>query len=716
MKKTLLSFLTFITLLSVKAQQGYHIQLSSSNSVYFHKSDSMYMSVSVGSATNAYMALIDPTTKSWKYINSNHFPTTGIPVMKDKNNGLTYTSGGGSVCVTTDGWQTVTAVANGLKYINKSPAGYYGFYNATSSSYTLCSSTNGLTWNNVQPANTILAARNVGNKIFALGGSSQSYVSMDGGLTYTNVANTGTFTGTFVDFYMPSIDTFIVFMNDKICRSYDAGVTWTNTALPMLINKVAVKNKNEFAVTLTTGPATFSFTTNGGATWSVNATPLPSNMVGVLMYYNNYYYVTPSCRTNDLGTTWDQFLPDAFTYRSYSIDFNGSKGLLGVQNGRYSYSTDKGTTFKTFTNTISSNQDIMAAKVLSNGNFLAGDRKGQVFTSSNNGQSWTQKNTESFSPNSVRFLTSANENTIVLTRVGVPVVSNDAGATFSVVVYSVNGGSHLQALKPNGQMMDIRDINGWEMRTFDINGTTSVIATYSSTGNEGINAFYMADNNVGYIMTLDNTNKINKFYRTNDGGLTFTAKTDIAQVTAGASAYATSGLYGTPFIHCFGVDTVIIAANYANYYHITYNGGTTWNVVTPSFVPGVANYGNYIYRMNFFTSNSYIGITGDTFGPKGLYMNTSGSSAAVGIKELNFENKKDKLTMFPNPSANSHLISLLNLEEEVQVSIFNMNGQFIRSEVTNSGTFSIEGLTAGMYIVTVKEKNKAPRTAKLIVQ
>ncbi|MEO6304951.1 MAG: T9SS type A sorting domain-containing protein [Bacteroidia bacterium] len=715
MKKTLLTLIAFIALLNIQAQVGYHIQspIGNGSDMFVLNKDSIY--TSVGVTNNAHMMLVNPTTKEWKYVNSANLPFYGTPVMKDKNNGILRLPTSNSVQVTTDGWQTVTGSNATLKYVNKSTAGYYGMNNASSSSYSLYFSLNGTTWNFSQAAGTIMSLKSYGNKVYGLGGASSSYISMDGGVTYTSVANTGTFTGTFIEFYMASVDTFIVFMDNKICKSNDGGLTWTNTPVLFTIGSVAIKNKNEFAIEAAPGTATFSYTTNGGSTWTGCITNQPTGASGKLTYIDNYYYMYPSFRTNDYGATWDHFLPDMAGY-AYSVDFNGNKGLLGLATGKYSYSLDKGRSFKHFTNTIAGNQDIMAAKVLSNGTFLAGDRKGQIFTSSDNGQTWVNKNTSGSTLNSVRFLMSANENTIALTRAGLPMVSVDAGATFSMVTYGVSGGTHYQAIKPNGQLMDARDINGFEMRTFDFSGATNVISTYSSTGSEALGGFYMVDNNIGYVLTRDNTNKINKIYKTTDGGSTFTPKTDIAQVVAGSSAYInTPFVSGIPMFHSFGVDTIILTANFNNYYHISVDGATTWSTITTPF--NNTTYGINIYRMNFFTSNSYIASTGDAFSPKGLYIKAQGGgAAAVGIKELNFDGKKEALLLFPNPSTSNNLISFLNLEEEVQVTIFNMNGQLIKQETTNSGSFSVEDLSTGLYIVRVCDKNKNSRTAKLIIQ
>ncbi|MBL7910897.1 MAG: T9SS type A sorting domain-containing protein [Bacteroidia bacterium] len=717
MKKNILFIIAFILTVNLRAQVGYHIQLASGTMGVLNN-DSIY--ISSGVTDSATVMFANPNTKEWQRLNTNYLPNYGTPIIKDKNNGLLHIAGSGSIQVTSDGWQTVTTSTASLAYVNKCPANYYGHYNVGSNT-KLVYSTNGSNWTNATMPGflTILAARNYGNKIVALPGtvSSLIYISTDGGHTYTTAPNTTTFTGTFVDFYMASADTFLVFMDNKICKSYNSGATWTNTPIPGgSVSRVAFKNKNEFAIQ-TSSPQTFSYTTDGGITWQANINQPPVLGVGNLLYLNNYYYIYPWYRTNDLGATWDHFFPN-MAGTAYSVDFNGNKGLLGLKSGKYSYSLDKGRSFKHFTNTISSNEDIMAAKVLSNGNFLAGDRKGQIYMSTDNGQTWVNKNTSGINLNSVRFLMSANENTIVLTRSGLPMVSTDAGATFSMVTYAINGGTHASAIKPNGQLMDARDVNGFEMRTFDQLGNTNVIYTYTSTGSESLAGFYMATDNVGYVMTRDNTNKINKIYKTTDGGTTFSPKTDIGQVVPGSSAYInTPFVSGIPLITCFGVDTIIITANFNNYYHASYDGGTTWNTITPPFVPGNPTFGNKIYRMHFFTSNSYIASTGDTFDPKGLYLNSQGViSAPMGIHELNFSDKKDKLVLFPNPSANTNLVSLLNLEEEAQVSIYNMSGQLVRSQITNSGTISIEELNEGLYIVRVQEKDKTIRTAKLLIQ
>ncbi len=714
MKKLLLSLTLLLNLLSTTAQVGYHIQtpIGYGSGMRPLNNDSLYLSSGVNG--NSHMVYINSNTKEWKYVNTNPLPNYGTPIMRNKNNGILRTSDGQSVQATSDGWQTVTTSTATIKFADKCPVGYYGLNFLSSSSYSLYFSADGLNWNLSQGAGTITSLRNFGNKVYAFGGGSFSYVSMNGGVTYTSVPNTGTFFGTFVDFYMASADTFFVVMSTTLCKSFDGGATWTNTPLPGAAGSVAFKNKNEFAVHSLSGPTTFSYTTDGGATWSANINPPPLPLGGGLMYLNNYYYMYPHFRTNDYGATWEQFLPN-LAGNVYSVDFNGNKGLLGLAGGKYSYSLDKGRSITHFTNTIGSGEDIMAAKVLSNGTFLAGDRKGQIYTSNNSGQTWVNKNTSGANLNSVRFLMSANENTIVLTRAGLPMVSTDAGATFSMVTYAINGGAHCSAIKPNGQLMDARDVNGFEMRTFDQLGNTNVIYTYTSTGSESLSAFYMATDNVGYVMTRDNTNKINKIYKTTDGGITFTPKTDIAQVVAGLSAYSNAQFVsGIPMFHTFGPDTLIVTANFNSYYHISVDGGTSWSTITTPF--NNTTYGTTIYRMNFFTSNSYIASTGDNFSPKGLYLNTQGSnSTIIGIKELNFD-RKESLTLFPNPSANTNLVSFLNSEEDVDVSIFHMNGQLVKQETTNSGVFNIEGLSPGLYIVKVLEKNKTVRTAKLIIQ
>ena len=55
-------------------------------------------------------------------------------------------------------------------------------------------------------------------------------------------------------------------------------------------NWFTIKNKNEFAVVAMGGTATFSYTTNGGSSWTGCTNNAPGPIGGALTYMNNYYY------------------------------------------------------------------------------------------------------------------------------------------------------------------------------------------------------------------------------------------------------------------------------------------------------------------------------------------------------------------------------------------------------------------------------------------
>jgi hypothetical protein len=223
----------------------------------------------------------------------------------------------------------------------------------------------------------------------------------------------------------------------------------------------------------------------------------------------------------------------------------------------------------------------------------------------------------------------------------------------------------------------------------------------------------MVDNNIGYIVTCEASTKKNKIYRTTDGWATYTAKTDILPVTSGTAAYTGNVVLGNiAFVHTFGPDTVIITGNNNAYYHVSNDGGTTWNTVTPAFAP------NKIYRMHFFTSSSYIAITTLTnSSPGGVYLNTQGGTGAPQtIKEFSVKDIQNNLVIYPNPGKRGEKITVRDLEQGAQVNIIDINGRTVQTLTSETESFTVENLLPGLYFVQVNEKNKPARTAKLIIQ
>ncbi|MCE3229540.1 MAG: Pullulanase family protein [Bacteroidetes bacterium] len=706
MKKNLLLLLVSLAFISLHAQVGFHMHDKNIYGFAFWNPDSVY-----AVTTDKSIMLINSFTKEWKYINSYNLPSYGTPVLKNKNKGAYLAPTTGFVVSTTDGWQTTTTASVGLGYLGSSPAGYYGFNKLGTNSYTLQFSPDGVTWNLAEATGGIVTMRNFGNKVYAFGAGSQSYVSLNGGQTYTSVANTGTFLGTFAGFHMASADTFIVLMTNTLCKSFDGGTTWTNTPLPASISSGAFKNKNEFSIRPTGGAATFSYTQDGGATWTVCATAPPANSGGQLAYMGNNLHFFPGNRTSDFGATWEQMLP-IFLCAEFDMYYNATNNIFlsGNATGKYSYSVNKGRSFPTFTNSIASNQDMMAVRVLNNGTFLGGDRRGQVFTSSNNGQSWTQKNSEIANWNALKFHVSSNETNIVLSRAGQPVVSIDGGLTFTVL--SMGGGNHIQSIKPDGTFLDLKETAGWELRKFDAAASTTVLNSYTATSTEYIAALHMADNSIGYIVTTDNVTKNNKIYKTTDGWASFSPKTDITPVNAGTANYTGNVIGGNiAFVQSFGPDTIIITGNNNSFYHITKDGGNTWSTITVPFTP------HKIYRMHFLTSSTYMAIVSYTNGSqKGVYLNTHGGSGGpIGINEISAKQIQNNLVIYPNPGQSGERITIPDLENGSQINVIDINGRVVQTLTSQSESFTIENLNPGLYFVQVKEKNKQTRTAKLII-
>jgi hypothetical protein len=86
-------------------------------------------------------------------------------------------------------------------------------------------------------------------------------------------------------------------------------------------------------------------------------------------------------------------------------------------------------------------------------------------------------------------------------------------------------------------------------------------------------------------------------------------------------------------------------------------------------------------------------------------------------------NNLQNLTVYPNPSNGSFTLSFyLNSKENIGVSIENILGQELVSEtLTNtpglfSKTYDVKSLPKGVYILSMKQNNKATLAQKIILQ
>lgn len=688
----ILCFLSAV-FIKINAQTGIHIQEYTS-SAYVYNQDSVYMPISFSTGYSR-MALVNPETKQWKYLNTtNYNKYLGPFVMKNAQEGVMIYSSSQKVYKTIDGWQTLTEVPNvangwGLSQIAITNAGYIGYEGALKD---LHFSTDGVTWVEAfdgSSGTNILRAK--ANKVILYTGAvSGNYVSTDGGQTFSMVPFGGTFSGNFIDFKLLSEDTIMLATDSHLYKSFDGGQSWTERAFPATTQYMIIKDTAEVFVTTTTQNY---YTADGGATWQMK----DNTATGFGDFVGNDLFVWPNYKSTDNGTTWTSFFPQNISNTTiFDLYFKGNIGLLGKGAGKVSCSFDKGCSWG-FDIALPTSEDIMAVKILNNGDFIVGDRKSQVFYSSDNGQTWTQRFSNTFTYNAVKFSNSANDSIIVETRLGQPVISSDFGATFNFV--TAGGGTHSQTVKPNGEIIDAGgwfDYNtfqykGMEISSLSPSGTKTIIDTFLVSTNaptEGIADIAMASNTLGYLVTYNSTTLATNIYKTINGW------------TGGTTFLGTVSSFIGTRINIISPDTLMLTASPSPVYYYSYNGGVTWNQATLDVFSEYPNLYNSIKKGFFFDANNYIFALNNS----GLYINTQSSgSAPTGLLEINYtiDSFGTEINVYPNPTKDKIDIDYKGVAD-IQICDYMGRVVYKKTKANTAESINVSDFTAGLYIITLQ--------------
>ncbi|MBS1637177.1 MAG: T9SS type A sorting domain-containing protein [Bacteroidetes bacterium] len=684
------------------AQQGIHIQDNVLNDVFVLNKDSVYVTCSnVGSGNFKRMALVNPATKEWKYLNSTDYTGYfGTFVMKNAQKGVMAESqSGGAVYTTNDGWQTrQTSTASGFNMLVGSTAGYAAYVSAT---YHVFFSTDGANWTDEgslgSPGSQGNVLRSYGNTVIMFRQLTTSYKSTDGGQTYSTLTFTPNFTGTFVDFQMLSQDTFLVGTYNALWKSVDAGLTWTSQAMPVPaagyhLQGMFAKNSQEVFVWSNNKDCYYS--NNSGATWQVKARVNGYQFFAI----NNTVYSFPEASTTDNGTTWNYFLPSAqSTYdKGNDVHFRGNQGISASTAGRVFYSADKGRSWS-MADTMAT-YDINGVKILGNGDYMAVDSRSQVFYSTNQGLTWTQKYTNNSSLPTYKILESANSNTLLIANSNYPVVSTDHGNTWTPV--AISGGSHTQCLSPSGDIYDAFGwfsyvtftVKGWQINRMTPAGAVTVVDTFLAN-NETLIDIEMTGNTTGYLFVTDASKNMKVYKSTNSfaSGSTQLVAT-VPPVVAGTADYARGAIR----IQHFGADTLYLIGNGNKFYHYTTNGGSTWNVVNQPFTATYPMLYPSLHKGYFFNPNEYL-FTLNNNG--GIYLNVNGATGSqpTGIEVYQASAQAGDMKLYPNPAGDE--LTILTDKKAERILIFDMLGHSVYDGTEtqiHTGQFG-----NGIYIVKV---------------
>lgn len=735
MKKILLLFV-LITKLSISQNGGLHLQWHQSASGTFYKNanDTVYVPVKVANtSTFNAIAVINLNTEKWSYlpnVNPYSFSLAVNPkiIMKNNNEGI-CTLGGYPSHKTTDKWQTSTVITSSSTVLESNSFGYLGYTN-NSGTYTAVFSTDAVNWNNLYTTTLVPQFSQTKTKVYTCENGILK-VSTNGGSSFSVLNSTVAVPGSKV--YSPNNDTLFL-QTTQWMRSFDGGLSWTGVPLPStFVTQIACKNGKEIMMMETiTNPKKIHYSNNSGTSWTTYTTINTFYSGENLIASQSGFHLFSGYKSFD-GDSWEGFLASSPAPKPYDLSHTGDIVLAGYAQGYFGYSKNGGHNFTFLSNKISSNEDIMSVKAVDINKFIASDRKGQIYVSTNQGVNWLQKTTSTINSIPRKIIVSNDKSLIVVTSIGSAYMSGDGGNTFAYL-NTTTGNGHFQSIKPTGnKIVDVAPLfapptftlSGFEFYDINSSNLRTLTGTVSVAVAQDIVDVHMINDNVGYLLTRNPANNETIIYKTIDGWANTNTVSVISTPSVGIRAY--DAKYAV--LQNFGTDTLILSGsgnpinNQTNYYHISYDQGVTWSLMTANFSFPINTLGNKVYKMIFFTPNQYMSLVsnaqcGSIAASGGVFINSnfSENSSAVNIKELDFENSRNNLVLFPNPSQNQQTISFLNSDNEVHIIIIDLRGQIVKSITTTENYFSINGLSSGMYIVRVSGKEKIVKTAKLLIQ
>lgn len=728
----ILKVFIFLNSFAVYSQGGgLHIQWhkDAQGSFYQYNTDSLYVPLKIAnSSTYNAIGVLNLRTEQWDYITSVQpfsfsLAVNPMIIMKDANTGV-CAIGGYAAHLTSNNWQSSTAQTSTVTVSGANNLGYFGYANNTGT-YTTYYSSNTTTWNAVHTSTMFPYFSKTKTKVYTIF-NSQLKVSSNGGASYTTVNPTVSLGG---PIYTPNDDTLYV-ASTQLMRSFDAGVTWSAVPYPSANpSQIACKNGKEIMIIdQVANPKTVYYSNTSGNSWTTYTT-LPAFFSSEkLIAGSEAFYLYPGYRSTN-GATWSDFLAASPAPKPYDVTITNNLVLAAYAQGYFGYSKNYGHNFTFLPNKIPSNIDAMATKAINQNLFLIADRKGQIFTSTDQGATWNQKTNSTVNNVPRKFTMSQNSNTVVLSCLGAPYVSVNGASTFSFINV-VGGGSHYQTIKPQaGTVIDVCGIfsppsfnlSGWQFYAFNTSTLGTVIGSVSALSTEEIIDIEMRDDNVGYFLTRNIANNETIVYKTTDGWVTTTSITAIQSPTASIRSY--DGRYGK--IQLFGTDTVIISGsgnptnNQTTYYHVSTNAGTNWQLNQVDFSRPTTALGNRVYQLSFFNKNNYIGLISNNLcgsGQASIGVYLKNNNTTLTPTDLNYilpEKTTNTLRCFPNPTNSELMITKEGGFLHSNIMIYDVLGKLHLKENNYSGN-SIElacnNLITGVYLVVVEENGKTLNT------
>lgn len=632
---------------------------------------------------------------------------------------------------TTDKWNTY----------NKIPA---SFFSAVSFEKTLKTSTgfivvvksptaaevyhsaDGINWSTTPSASGTLNTTNVfnnyieevdGKTYFIQNLSFLAFKSNDGGQTFTSMSPTGA-AGNLNRIHIIDSVNMIAYRNSSPFSNIDfylstnGGSTWQTMNIPPVgLNKLFYVQSIDSLYFLRNDSLFFSQDT--GTSLSFYSTNLPDNFTYYAQIYgkrtqyifDNQNFGAALHYTKHIDSAWN-FIGTR-NYGGLVIDFNNHVGFIGTNS--FAFTLDGGKTYDNRKPATPAATAMKAAKVLDDTTFLFSDAEGDIFKTTNQGDTWTKElNVSGYFPIPNRFYQLNGGDTLILTHYDVRAkYSVDKGDTWQNS--NAGGGAFEFGITPSGAVFHTTSNLFVDSGKIQIYKSDNIAASFSLvntlTNEDSLKAvdIEMVDENKGYVLARHDDSKKLYLYTTNDAWNNYDYKGQILNLTTQYGNFNISFLTEFKYrMHLFGEDTIYINKyslvdedSNSNSLYYSYDGGDTWNTTNIKYTKQNLSENERIGEIYFFNANSFLITTnfGRVFLNQAISSTGNGNGGTTSIKttEMNTD-----FRVFPNPSTD--MININHSEEIYQVNIIDLSGKLML-ETTNTRNINIETLMSGTYII-----------------
>lgn len=622
--------------------------------------------------------------------------------------------------------------STGFIIVTKSPTAAEVYYSA-----------DGINWNTTPSVSGTLNTTNVfnnyveevqGKTYFIQNLSFLAFKSNDGGQTFTSMSPSGA-AGNLNKIHIIDSVNMIAYRNSSPYYNVDFYLSTNGGGAWQTMNITASGFNNLYYVKSLDslyfyrgGTDSLFLSQDTGVTYSFHSTNLPDNFTYYAQVYgprtqyifDNQSFGAALHYTKHIDSAW-QFIGTP-NFGGAVIDFKGDVGFIGT--GNFAFTTDGAKTFDNRKPSTPASSGMKAAKVLDDTTFLFSDSEGDIFKTTNQGDTWVKKlNVTGYFPIPNRFYQVNNSDTLILTHYDVRAkYSTDKGETWQNA--TAGGGAFEFCVTPSGNVFQAASnqfhYDSLKVKIYNnTNITASPTQVHTLTGDSlKVIDIEMANENKGYVLTSHARTKQIYLHSTNDAWNTSTAKGQVLNLNSQYGNFNLSFLQDFKYrIHAFGQDTIYLNkyslvdedSNSNNLYY-SYDGGTTWNTSTVKYTKQNQSPNERIYELFFFNSNSFIITTtfGRVFLNKTITASNNGGGGTTSIETIELKNE---FNVYPNPTN-----GLVNIDYDKNIdklTVYDLSGKMMLQN-KNTKQIDVSNLTPGTYLIEVVNQNKP--SVKLFVK